>query len=239
MEPQLLDHALALLLLLAVPLWARWDYRKIRAGVAAGRGRARRDGYRRTVVTQWLVAGALAAWWHGQGRPWALLGLGMGEGARGIVALGLSLALVFVLVAQMVHVLRDPEHLVEVRRQLAGLRDLLPHDAAEGRWFRVVSVTAGVCEELLYRGFLFAYLEGQVGPVGALVLSSLVFGLGHLYQGSLGMLKTAGVGAVLGGLYLLGGSLLGPVLIHAVMDATSGELGRRAIEDEERTFHSI
>jgi len=87
-----------------------------------------------------------------------------------------------------------------------------------------MSVTAGICEEFYYRGFLFAYLAGLLTgvPAGAvIVLAGLVFGLGHLYQGAAGVIKTGTVGALLGLLYWMTGSLWAPMLLHTVVDLSS------------------
>ncbi len=72
------------------------------------------------------------------------------------------------------------------------MRALLPQTATEKRWFDAVSVTAGICEEIIYRGFLFAYFAAWLPGAAAgvvIVLAGLVFGLGHLYQGAAGIVK--------------------------------------------------
>jgi membrane protease YdiL (CAAX protease family) len=85
----------------------------------------------------------------------------------------------------------------------------------------VVGVTAGVCEEWLYRGFFLALVAavapGLPGPVLVLV-AALAFGLAHAYQGPAGVLTTGVLGGVLAAVYLSSGSLLLPVLLHAVID---------------------
>ena len=58
----------------------------------------------------------------------------------------------------------------------------------------------------------------------AVVLSSIVFGLGHAYQGPVGMGKTALVGLVLALLTVFSGSLFVPMLLHTVIDLTSGRM---------------
>jgi membrane protease YdiL (CAAX protease family) len=46
----------------------------------------------------------------------------------------------------------------------------------------------------------------------------VIFGFAHLYQGIAGVLGTALIGALLVGLYLSTGSLLLPILVHAIID---------------------
>ena len=52
----------------------------------------------------------------------------------------------------------------------------------------------------------------------ALLISAIIFGLQHLYQGVAGVASTVVAGFLFGLLFLLTGSLLLPMLLHAVMD---------------------
>jgi membrane protease YdiL (CAAX protease family) len=98
---------------------------------------------------------------------------------------------------------------------------LLPRTPTERRLFTLVGVTAGVCEEWLYRGFFLAVVAAVAGrpPEWVLgVVAAIAFGLAHAYQGIGGVVLTAVLGGVLAALYLSTGSLLLPVLLHAVVD---------------------
>ncbi len=53
----------------------------------------------------------------------------------------------------------------------------------------------------------------------------MAFGLGHLYQGAAGVVKTGVSGLLAGLLYLLTGSLWIPMLLHAAVDLHAGALG--------------
>jgi uncharacterized protein len=96
-----------------------------------------------------------------------------------------------------------------------------PATWTERRWWVFVAITAGVCEEALFRGFLLHYLHvfpWTLNLTLALLISSLVFGCNHLYQGAGGVAGTAIVGFVFGLLFLLTGNLLLPMIFHGVMD---------------------
>jgi membrane protease YdiL (CAAX protease family) len=85
----------------------------------------------------------------------------------------------------------------------------------------LVGITAGVCEEILFRGFLLRYLHTypwQLNLTLALLLSAIIFGAQHLYQGAKGVASTTVAGVFFGLLFLLSGSLLLPILLHALMD---------------------
>ncbi len=104
---------------------------------------------------------------------------------------------------------------------LRPLTALLPRTRPEKWAFAVVAVTAGITEEVLYRGWLvwFLLLAAPVGGYGgALVVSSVAFGLGHAYQGVRGVVLTGLAGFGLAQLAFSTGSLLLPVLLHVLVD---------------------
>ena len=87
-------------------------------------------------------------------------------------------------------------------------------------------LTAGFLEELLWRGYLMNRLIDLVGNqrkltwVIVIVASAVIFGLGHSYQGSMGMLKTGAIGALFGLAYLAVGRNLWPLILsHALIDS--------------------
>jgi len=107
------------------------------------------------------------------------------------------------------------------REILEPVGALLPRTRKERRLFAALAVTAGICEEILFRGFLLFYLQEifpGFGVVGAVVVSSVVFGLCHFYQGVRGVLGTGAFGAGMAILYMASGSLIVPIILHALLD---------------------
>lgn len=109
---------------------------------------------------------------------------------------------------------------------LLAVKELLPHTSRERFLWLLVSVTAGTCEEVVFRGFLLwyfltlgAFLQLQISVLVALVLTTILFGFGHIYQGWKGVLGTGLVGALLAYLYVSTGSLLLPIVCHVLIDA--------------------
>lgn len=103
---------------------------------------------------------------------------------------------------------------------------LMPHSKQELRWFTGgVSVSAGVCEELLFRGFILAIFTPTIGIVSSLLLGSILFGLCHIYQGWANVLRTGILGMLLGIIYLLSNSLWVVIVLHSLIDIYGGVLG--------------
>lgn len=108
---------------------------------------------------------------------------------------------------------------------------LAPHTRSERRLALGVAVTAGICEELLYRGFLVALGVGFGLPWwAAAVLSCVLFALAHAYQGWWGLVGPGLLGVLYMVLYLGTGSLVVPIVAHILIDVsmvlTTGK-GRR------------
>jgi membrane protease YdiL (CAAX protease family) len=97
-------------------------------------------------------------------------------------------------------------------------RDIAP--ALEGcEWpdLALISVTAGVGEEMLFRGVIQAALSRLLGPVAGLVAASALFGL--LHPISPAYIVLAGLlGGYLGVVWLVSGNLLTAIVAHAVYD---------------------
>jgi membrane protease YdiL (CAAX protease family) len=82
----------------------------------------------------------------------------------------------------------------------------------------LVSVVA-VTEETIFRGYLILRFSAITRRTGAAIaLSALVFGIGHGYEGSSGVITVGAMGVVLGALYVWRGSLVAPMVIHFLQD---------------------
>lgn len=84
-----------------------------------------------------------------------------------------------------------------------------------------LALTAGICEELVYRGALLHIVE-RVLPGTSLVLAAAIavglFGIAHAYQGVKGVVGTTVLGAVFMAVFLGSGRLLPAMVLHALVD---------------------
>ena len=231
MTPGVLDHAIAFTLVAVLPIVAMWTYPRLVASVRTDPG-ARRGIYRQTIALQWSLVAVVLGVWFALGREWAAIGLALPPGLPTIIGFALTAALVATLHLQTVAVRRGGEAARESVRAAIGTFDaLIPRTPTEARWFRALAVTAGACEEVLYRGFLIAYLGAYIGTWPAVVASSGLFGLAHSYQGRANALKGAALSLIAGGLYIGCGTLLWPMILHATLDLYSGAIARYALVD--------
>ena len=116
-----------------------------------------------------------------------------------------------------------PIRLIRQRRRPVPPRKTSAMQAATSRergWAIALSISAGVTEEIKFRGLFIAAGIGLLHlPVWAAVLvSSALFGFGHRYQGLRGMIGTGILGLIFAGLYLVSGNLLIPIVLHICID---------------------
>ena len=100
---------------------------------------------------------------------------------------------------------------------------LLPKSTNESVAWIAVSIAAGVCEEIVYRGYLQRQLWSLTRSLpAALVLQSVIFGLGHIYQGWKPALVTAIYGLVFGLVATWRRSIVPGAIAHAAVDILGG-----------------
>jgi membrane protease YdiL (CAAX protease family) len=222
--PTLFDAVVVALLVLVVPIGAVIELRRLERDVASGKLDARLRMYRSTMRWQWGTAALLLAGWVAAGRSLAHLGIEWPRGWRFWACAALALVVIAALLAQRRAAERRPEFAARVRDAAGPITFMLPASPNELRLFTWLGITAGIVEELVYRGYVM-WVLGAVAPTWvALVGSSLAFGAGHAYQGVTGVAKTAAVGLVAGGVYLFSGSIWIPMLLHAAIDVVNGQM---------------
>ncbi|MFW6040079.1 MAG: CPBP family intramembrane glutamic endopeptidase [Gemmatimonadota bacterium] len=174
----------------------------------------RRALYISSAVGIWLLAFLAVAAGLGGGFSTATLGL-TAAAAGPLVAWSAGVTAAGLLLMAAGRVLRVRESRI--------LTYLLPRTAGEKLGFAALSVSAGVGEELAFRGFLIPALDIATGSLAvAVLLSSAIFGLLHAYQRSAGVLRATLLGALLAAPFVATGSLLPSMIAHTALDLLAG-----------------
>lgn len=102
---------------------------------------------------------------------------------------------------------------------IGDIRAMLPRNRQELRLGALLSLNAGIVEELLFRLAIPALIFGASGSAIAAVVGSLVvFGALHAYQGLAGVIGTFIIGAAFMLAYAISGSILLAIVLHALVD---------------------
>jgi len=218
-----LQHLLVFFLVVVTPLWDWYEIPRLKASTAP---RKKIRFYQKIMAASWICAVVavatvgLASTFHVTAMPTEIGWLA--SGARGrVIVLGAMVGMALAIFVPAVLALWSDAIRGKAGRAAKKLAFLLPSTREERSWWWIVSITAGICEEFLYRGFLMEYLHlmpWHLSLTWALVVSSAIFGIGHLYQGIAGAVQTAVAGFIFGCLFVMTGSLLLPIVVHAVMD---------------------
>jgi membrane protease YdiL (CAAX protease family) len=180
-------HTAIVILLIAAQAvrgWMRVDHLRTQADLN------RPAMYLITIAVEWLLLGIVlvGVWYAGSsvftvlGERWRSLSQFLRDAGIGLLILIASILLT--------SVLSDHSHASDSRTHF-----LLPQSTVERLLWILLSLTAGICEEAVYRGYLqkqFIAMTKNI-PVG-IVIPGLLFGAAHSYQG---LANAAGI-AVLG-----------------------------------------
>lgn len=217
----------------AMPLWdylVSWP--SFNRQLQADPARVRKRLWAESIGYAWAVVAVGAALWVANDRSWTPLGFSVPDGWRLWVAVGFVLLLVLYIVQSAAAVARDPQARASVRQQAFGkIADIMPHTRSELYWFGGVSLTAGFCEEVLFRGYFIWALAPWLGWWGAAALSLLIFASGHAYQGWNGALRTGIVGALFTLVVAIFDSLWPAIVLHFLLDLGMGIIAWFALRE--------
>lgn len=189
----------------------------------------KRSIYRRGSVMLWTLAAGTLVWWGFAGRDWAALGLAAPRWTW--PAAGAALALIVWLAADTARQ-TAPSRISGTRKRWRTQNPYIPVSGAEFRSYTVLAMSAGICEEIVYRGFMIAVLRAWLGPgwegaALAVGLPALFFGAAHASQGWRGVVGAAGGALAWGFMVIETGSVWPGIVFHVLWDLFMGWLGFR------------
>jgi membrane protease YdiL (CAAX protease family) len=156
---------------------------------------------------------------------WQDLGLVIPENMGQTIMTSILMAIILVLTSYFLFIptlefLTGVPHNLGIFSQLKGNTQLLFTSIALG-W-----IIGGFTEELIFRGFFISkitnLIPGKMGAVIAVLITSIIFGYLHKYQGVTGQLFIGIIGTILGGIYLINKKrLVLNIFIHGFVNTIS------------------
>ncbi|MBD3670463.1 MAG: CPBP family intramembrane metalloprotease [Gammaproteobacteria bacterium] len=229
-------HILVFIIIILLPLISVFSMRRLRQVHDLNINRAM--DYLINAAFLWFLALLIGLNWFYLGRSYESLGLGTPDTTSiVIISTIIILALILVRVVRGKILAND-----DYKHKLLGSLDyvliLLPRTRRDLRAFFLLSISAGICEEILYRGFLYEYLLQFLSLFWVVIISSILFGIAHSYQGIRGIPLTGLIGLALGLIYVYTGTLWASIALHAAIDMGYGYLSWLAMQDRgERDRH--
>jgi membrane protease YdiL (CAAX protease family) len=200
--------------LLVLPIRGHWAYRQLLRDLEANVPGVRARFYVRAILRKSVQAAGCVIWLALAPRTYPFE-FRWANATTTLMWIGYAVLLTAI---SVVYFRRRATIQLRLLKRMAG--GLIPTDANERRLWWVVSLAAGVCEEVAYRWFLCSYLSAcwGIGFVPSFAISSFVFGLAHIYQGPLGVGLTALTGALFAYSWWDSGSLWFPIAFHTLID---------------------
>jgi membrane protease YdiL (CAAX protease family) len=179
----------------------------------------RMAGYLSVLTLEWLLTGLV--WWGIRLRGLQLRDLVGGDwpNSKRIFA-DLLVAVGFLIFSNIT--LAAVGHILKVGKNPA-IREIAPHGRAEVIVYLLLSLTAGICEEIVFRGYLQKQLTAVTrSAVAGLLIQGIIFGMGHGYQGVKLVPVIALYGCLFGLLAQWRRSLRPGIIAHFLQDGIAG-----------------
>lgn len=224
----LLDHLLFVLLGIVLPFRTIEGQKKLKELVFDQRMRI--SLYVGNSIGLWLMALSVIALWWWQGRPFSSLGLTWTAEAGHWLGVGIITLFFIVYCVDAFRDISTTKGRQQIQKKLSEELNILPRTKKSYAFFILLAISAGVCEEIVFRGFFITYLVSLFGTmlwakVLAVLIPAIIFGYVHTYQGNQAILKIVAMAILFGTVFLLTGSLYLLILLHAAVDLVGGAVG--------------
>lgn len=232
----LFDHLNVLVFTCLYPVYVFFTYRKIKNDLIENKPGVRLGDYKETIFWLWLLCTITIVIWISNDRSFNLLRLDFAFSRVVWISILLFVITPFLFLLLFRKTRDDDKQREAIKEKFDSVAagEFLPRSKKEFTWFVFLSITAGICEELLFRGFLIWYLETLSNTLFAAVLSSVLFGAAHSYQGVKGSIRSGIMGLILALILLWTESLLIPIFIHIAGDVYNGVVGWLGYGDFEK-----
>ena len=189
----------------------------------------------RTMVILWALAAMSVAAWLASGRSLSDFGFRMGDGFGLGLAWGMAVAFIGFQLYQIWAIRRDETLREDVRKSVFDSGDydmIMPRRRKDSWGFYLVSITAGITEEVVFRAFLIGIFALVMPIWGAAALALFMFLAGHAYQGLGGILRITPISIILTLAFVLSGSLWPAIVLHVAVDILGGVMVWLALPKE-------
>jgi membrane protease YdiL (CAAX protease family) len=212
-----------LFLLAVIVGWSAWGYFGA-SRMRAAQNPPRAAMYVLTILWEWAVVAYIAWGTKRHGSSMSELIGGKWNGAKDFfkdiaIAAGFWIIAIFVLGATALA--------LHATNTAQAVRFLLPQNYLEIFLWIGTAATAGICEEIIFRGYLQKQFRAWTSNVSAgVVLSAAIFGAVHIYQSGKSAIIITVYGLLFGILAEMRQSLRPGMMAHAWHDALAGLAGR-------------
>ncbi|MCR9079046.1 MAG: CPBP family intramembrane metalloprotease [Hyphomonadaceae bacterium] len=221
----LVDSFMLAVIVVGLPLETLLNLRKTRSDLASGAPGVRVKHYTSTIMLLWGLGLPILVLWAVSGRDWGALGFQIETGLMPLSGWLLAALVMAYFIYQFLLVSASEKVREQIRESLstdAVMSGFMPQTPEERHLYNLLSMTAGINEEIIFRGFLI-WAFGLYLPLWAAALASLVvFTALHLYQGFKNLPGVFLIGAAVTLIFVLSGSIWPAIAVHIFVDILNG-----------------
>jgi membrane protease YdiL (CAAX protease family) len=208
-------HTGAIFALLVLSTW----YTSTHATARALSGNSRVVHYLGSIGLEWILLGLVMLGIYRRRDFLRMSFLNRNQGWLQSIGLGFVVYFVGLMSIAMVSSILYLTPLFRHRNE-AVILAIAPHTPLEFVVWFAVSLTAGICEELIFRGYLLQQLIAFTGrPVVSVIIAALLFGSVHLYEGFAAVLPLTALALVYGFVVrYVKGDLRTVIVAHTLQD---------------------
>ena len=228
------DHILALLFGIALPFYTAFRRPKDLSGIHF-ESYQKKHLYLTNSISLFLMALVILVVWFLYKRPLAELGFKQVSN----ISSWWGLVFVFILLylIDTIKAIVSKEKIEEKFKAQISKTPFMPTKKAELPLYFLMCFSAGVFEEIIFRGFLvtycyFLFFEFVNGDQWAVILPAFVFSIAHYYQGGKAVVKIFILSLLFGFIFLWSGSLIVVMILHFTVDAIGGLLTMKYQKEE-------
>jgi hypothetical protein len=212
-------HILIAIIAIFYPLYIVLTYRKVNDSIKSN-GKFRIIDYKETIVIFWILTVLIIvnAILYNELR----LNFHPTLNTIGIIAAVLISLFIGILIAQPKIRTEDAP---AIKDKMNEVYHYLPKTKQELNWFYFLSLSAGICEEIIFRLFMFSYLLENTNLIIAFVLTNVVFALTHIGTGKRNILSAFSLGLLFTTIYYFTDNIWFAIILHSAIDIYGGILG--------------
>ena len=222
MIPTLIDQLLVVILGLVLPFFSgirgSEQMHKVHFDEAT-----RRRFFLSNSLVLWVLAAVAMGIWYWNERPWSLMGF------QKIVNQPLTwvatAAFVVFYVIEVIQNYLQKDQQQKTFEQWEHNIPFLPESYRELPAYILLCLSAAICEEIMYRGFMVNYFINPMKdgfPWIAVIFPAVMFSIAHFYQGYEAMGKIFILSALFGVIFIVSKSLLIVIVLHFLIDLFGG-----------------
>jgi membrane protease YdiL (CAAX protease family) len=234
--PNLFDHVLVWIFGLIIPFMSGVQSRQGLDQITFTESVRRRFYLANSFFLAMAASVILITWWW-QDRPWSAMYF---KSSFSIQNPGWTLAIVALLsllyLSDILHSIKQVKKGQSIEQALDEGTPFLPRYPRELPAYLLMCLSAGVFEEIIYRGYLVTYFRPEYNhdtglPFLAVCAPAVLFSLAHYYQGWQAVIKIFLLSVLLAIIFLVSQNILVVMLIHTSIDLLGGLLAMKLLRD--------